>query len=225
MADLGVDENMSLGPDRSVTDGYESSSSREDVFAKKKVQKVKRRTKTNRHSFALDEEESLGAPGNNEEVFEPETPEVSPEIVSDNDSAFSADESFSGSEDVSEDDMDDNCEDDDGGNASSKASEVFAPEGESDVILFGKRFCVTIYRFVSKDAPGANFLLNVLFLPISNYFQLYSTVILQLNNLPRNFQENIAHARRHSKRCQECSDFTNQGNGAIYFCLVGTLTP
>ena len=35
MADLGVDENMSQGFDGSLTVGYESSASKEDVFSGK----------------------------------------------------------------------------------------------------------------------------------------------------------------------------------------------
>ena len=41
MEDLGADENMSQGSDRSLSVGYESSASKEDVFAGKMGKKVK----------------------------------------------------------------------------------------------------------------------------------------------------------------------------------------
>ena len=41
MANLGVDENISQGSDGSLTVGYESSVSQEDVFAGKMGKKVK----------------------------------------------------------------------------------------------------------------------------------------------------------------------------------------
>jgi hypothetical protein len=75
-----------------------------------------------------------------------------------------------------------------GESAFDKVSEVFVSEGEADVILSHKRLFVTIYRYVSKDAQGSSLLFNVLFLSITDYFQLYST-ILQLNNLPKPFRK------------------------------------
>ena len=180
MENLGVDENIAQGSDVLDFDGYESSSSEEDVFASKKGKKgrgaAKKKGRTSLKA-TVSQDSFLG-----DDDVVPDSPE--PPASSD-ESFSSGTDSFGFSE--FEDDGEDSDEDNGGNSRAStpelfnnKVEECFAFVGRLDIVLSKKPFQIPYYRFVSKTSPGANILFNVLFLSIGDYFSLYSFVILQL---------------------------------------------
>jgi hypothetical protein len=182
MENLGVDENIAQGSGVSDLDGYESSSSEEDVFTRKKGKKgrgaAKKKGRTTLKPTVLQD----SFLGDDDRLSDsPERPASSDESFSSSTDSFG----FSEFEDEGKDSDEDDVQ---VGNSRvsthelsiNKVEECFACVGRRDVVLSKKPFRVPYYRFVSKTSPGANILFNVLFLSIADYFLLYSTVILQL---------------------------------------------
>ena len=178
MENLGVDENIAQGSGVLDIDGYESSSSEEDVFALKKGKKKGAAKKKGRTSLkaTVSQDSFLG---DDDVVLD------SPEPPASSDESFSSGTDSFGS---SEFEVEGEDSDEDKGNSrastpelfNNKVEECFAFVGRLDIVLSKKPFRVPYYRFVSKTSPGANILFNVLFLCIADYFSLYSFVILQL---------------------------------------------
>jgi hypothetical protein len=190
MEGLGVDENIYQGSGVSDLDGYESYSSEEDVFARKKGKKSRgANKKKGRTSLkpTVSQDSFLG----NDEIV-PDSPERS---ASSEESFSSGTDSFGFSE--CEVDGEDSDEDKGGNSRAStpepsinKVEEVFAFVDRLDIVLSKKPFRIPYFRPLRlQDLSRGKYSFNVLFLSIADYFSLYSTVILQLPATPA-FREN-----------------------------------
>ena len=180
MENPGVDENKTQGSGGSDLDGYEGSSSEEDVFALKKGKKGRGAAKKKGRTL-------LKATVSQDSFFgDDDVVPDSPERPASSDESFSSGTDSLGFSEFEDDGED--SEEDKGENSrastpelsNNKTEECFAYVGRLDIVLSKKPFQIPYYRFVSKTSPGANILFNVLFLSIGDYFSLYSFVILQL---------------------------------------------